>query len=56
MPKKDFLSLLLEDELFKDDIGMMIDECSTFMLASTQTTAMQLFFAIYYLVRYPSYL
>ena len=50
------MTLLLEDELFKDDREIMIDECSSFMLASTQTTAMHLFFSIYYLFRYPEYL
>ena len=33
--KDDFLSILLEDELFRHDEEMMIDECFTFMLAAT---------------------
>ena len=56
MARSDFVTLLLEDEVFNRDIDMMIDECSTFMIASTQTTAMQVFFALYYLVRFPDYL
>jgi cytochrome P450 len=56
VPRNDFLSLLMEDELFKDSIDLMVDECSLFMLASTQSTAMHIFFSIYYLVRYPDYL
>ena len=56
VPRSDFVSLLLEDEVFNSSIDLMIDECSTFMIASTQTTAMQLFFAVYYLVKYPDYL
>ena len=33
--KGDFLTILLEDDLFKNNETMMIDECVTFMLAST---------------------
>ena len=39
----DFISLLLEDEMFKDNEKYMIDECLTFMIASTQTTSVTLF-------------
>ena len=39
-PKKvDFLSIIIEDELYKDNIEMMIDDCCNFMIASTQTTS-----------------
>lgn len=37
--KGDFLSILLADDLFKDDMEMMIDEALTFFLAGTQTTS-----------------
>ena len=35
----DFLSLLLTDDLYKDDEELIKDELSTFILASSQTTA-----------------
>jgi len=34
----DLMMILLQDELFKDDIEMIIDECLTFFLAGTLTT------------------
>ena len=37
--KADFLSILVEDELYKGDFKMIIDECISFMIAATQTTA-----------------
>jgi len=36
--KGDFLTLLLQDELFKDDEKTMIDECVMFLFAATTTT------------------
>ncbi len=33
--KDDFLTILLEDELFKDSDEMIIDECLGFMFAAT---------------------
>ena len=33
--KGDFLSIMLEDELYKDDPEMIVDECATFMFAAT---------------------
>jgi cytochrome P450 len=35
---EDFLTMLLRDELFKDNEEMIIDECITFMAAATSTT------------------
>jgi len=34
-PKSDFLTILLHDDLFKDNDKMMIDECATFFVAGT---------------------
>jgi cytochrome P450 len=34
-PKEDFLSMLLEDELFKGKDDTIVDECMTFMSAGT---------------------
>ena len=34
----DFLSILIEDELFAKDEESMLDECCMFLIASTQTT------------------
>lgn len=42
-PKDDFISILLEDDLFANDTNSIIDECAAFMVASTQTTAVSLF-------------
>ena len=50
--KGDFLSILLQDELFKDNEEVMIDECITFMFAATQTTSILIDNAIYFLTRY----
>ncbi len=36
----DFLSMLLKDELFNIQDELMIDECLTFMIAATMTTAL----------------
>jgi cytochrome P450 len=39
LEKGDLMTILLSDDLFKDDIEMIIDECLTFFLAGTQTTS-----------------
>jgi len=31
----DLMTILIQDELFKDDVEMIIDECFTFFLAGT---------------------
>ncbi len=36
--QSDFMTLLLNDELFKDKETILVDECLTFMIAATQTT------------------
>ena len=36
---RDLLGILLMDEAFIDNDTMIIDECMTFFLAGTQTTA-----------------
>lgn len=51
--KGDFLTLLLLDDLFKDNEEMMTDECLTFMVAATQTTTMLLYNTIYHLTINP---
>ena len=35
----DFLSILIQDELYKDNEDMMVDESLLFLIASSQTTA-----------------
>jgi len=37
--KGDLMTILISDEIFKDDIEMIIDECLTFFMAGTQTTS-----------------
>ncbi len=39
LEKGDLMTILISDELFKDDIEMIIDECLTFFMAGTQTTS-----------------
>ena len=34
--------MLVEDELYKGNTEMIIDECITFMFAATQTTAIMI--------------
>jgi len=45
----DFLTLMLNDDLFKGKEEYMIDECLTFMLAATMTTTLLINNGIYYL-------
>jgi cytochrome P450 len=45
----DFLSLMLNDELFAGNDEYVIDECLTFMLAATMTTTLLINNGIYYL-------
>lgn len=47
--KGDFLTILLQDELFKGQEEYIVDECITFMIASTQTTTLLVSNALYYL-------
>jgi cytochrome P450 len=47
----DFLSLMLNDELFAGKDEYIIDECLTFMLAATMTTTMLINNSIYYLTQ-----
>lgn len=46
--KEDFLTLLLSDDLFKDNDKMIIDQCITFITAGTQTTTVLISNALYY--------
>lgn len=39
LERGDLMTILLSDDLFKNDIEMIIDECLTFFLAGTQTTS-----------------
>ncbi|CDW83902.1 cytochrome family subfamily polypeptide 55 precursor [Stylonychia lemnae] len=48
----DFLNLLLQDDLFKDNESLMVDECCTFMLAATQTTSTALSNLLFYLTKH----
>jgi cytochrome P450 len=47
--KGDFMTILLTDDLFKDNDEIMIDECLTFLGAATQTTTMFISNALYFL-------
>lgn len=38
----DFMSILLEDEMFRDNDQMIVDECITFLFAGSQTTSLLL--------------
>eukprot|EP00347_Sterkiella_histriomuscorum_P002040 403369704 len=48
---KDFLTLLVTDDLFKDDESLIVDECCTFLFAATQTTASTVSNALFYLTQ-----
>jgi cytochrome P450 len=52
-PSFDFLTLLLSDELYKDNDKMMLDECPTFIGAATQTTTFLITNCCYYLTKNP---
>lgn len=49
--KGDFLTILLSDDLFKDDNRVILDECLTFFFAGSQTTSMTHGNMIFYLMR-----
>ncbi len=51
---QDFLTLMLSDSLFKDNETLMVDECASFYVAATQTTATLVANAIYFLTMYPA--
>ena len=51
--KGDFLTMLLQDELFRGQDEYIVDECLTFMGAATQTTTILISNAIYYLTKCP---
>jgi cytochrome P450 len=53
---EDFLTLLINDELFNTDEETMINESMTFLAAGTQTTTTMLYHMLYYLNRHPQYL
>lgn len=44
----DFLSILINDPYFKDNDDMIIDECMTFMFASTQTVTILITNALFF--------
>lgn len=46
---KDFLSVLLTDDIYSGDESLMIDECAVFFIAATQTTTALVANALYYL-------
>ena len=53
--KGDFLTILLCDELFKDDKKRIIDETLTFFFAGTQTSAVTLQNLVLALLKHPEY-
>ena len=54
LSRTDFLTLLMQDDLFKYNDSYMIDECITFMFASTQTTTVMTSTALMYLANQKS--
>ena len=48
----DFLTMLLEDELFQDKEELIVDECLTFMLAASQTTTGTIIHCLHFLSRH----
>lgn len=49
----DFLTSLLLDDMFKDDIEMVLDECFTFMLAANLATIDLIDSALYFVTALP---
>ena len=49
--KGDFLTMLLQNDLFSNQVEYMIDECLTFMLAGTQTTTLLVSNIVYYMTQ-----
>jgi len=49
------LSILLSDELFKDNDTRIIDECFTFFFAGSQTSAIAMQNLILALLKHPEY-
>jgi cytochrome P450/NADPH-cytochrome P450 reductase len=52
----DFLTQLLNDEMYMNDDKMMMDECMTFIGAATQTTTFLLSNVVYYMMKNPEVL
>lgn len=52
----DLLSMLVTNELFKDDDKKILDECLTMFFAGTQTVSMTTGNLIQYLTQKPEYL
>ena len=50
--RADFLSMMLEDELFQGQEELIVDECITFMLAATQTSTNLVTNAMYFLSKH----
>ena len=44
---------MLNDDLFKSQEDLIVDECITFMLAASQTTTLMIFHATYHLTKNP---
>ena len=53
--KGDFLTILLTEPHFKDNIGRIIDECLTFFFAGSQTSAAATQNLICSLMKHPEY-
>jgi cytochrome P450 len=49
------LTILLNDELFKSEPEMIVDECVTFMVAATQTTQSLIANTLYYFIMKPEF-
>jgi cytochrome P450 len=49
--KGDFMTMLLQDDLFKGQNDYIVDECLTFMGAASQTTALLMANALFYLTQ-----
>lgn len=49
--KGDFLTMLLTQDMFKNNDKMILDECVAFMIASTNATSLLISNTIYYLVQ-----
>lgn len=52
---KDFVSVLLTDDIYADDESLMIDECAVFFIAATQTTTALVTNVLFYMTMIKEY-
>lgn len=54
LQKGDLMTILISDEVFENDVEMIVDECLTFFMAGTQTTSSLVAHTICQAIKNPS--